>query len=97
MVADPPALQSQNGVLEVTMSFNTVTDSQGLVRYCYVAGAGQQAPTLLVDPGDKLIIHFTNNLPMPAQPRLSGAARHGVPEHRAVWRLGAGAADCKYG
>ncbi len=61
-VSDPPVLQSQNGVLEVTMKFLTVTDSQGLLRYCYVTSAGQEAPTLVVNPGDQLIIHFQNDL-----------------------------------
>ena len=46
------------------MSFNTATDLQGLVRYCYVTNNSQEAPTLVVNPGDKLIIHFTNNLPV---------------------------------
>ena len=59
----PPELQSQNGVLEVTLKFLTATDSQGLVRYCYVTDAGLQAPTLRVNPGDQLIIHFQNDLP----------------------------------
>ena len=63
VVSDPPVLQSQNGVLEVTMGFYTVTDSQGLVRYCYVTNTGLEAPTLVVNPGDNLIIHFQNNLP----------------------------------
>jgi FtsP/CotA-like multicopper oxidase with cupredoxin domain len=62
----PPELQSQNGVLEVTMKFLTVTDSQGLVRYCYVTDTGLQAPTLRVNPGDQLIIHFQNDLPISA-------------------------------
>ena len=64
----PPELQSQNGVLEVTFKFLTVTDSQGLVRYCYVTDTGLQAPTLRVNPGDQLIIHFQNNLPAAPQP-----------------------------
>jgi FtsP/CotA-like multicopper oxidase with cupredoxin domain len=64
--AAPPELQSQNGVLEVTMKFQTVTDSQGLVRYCYVTDTGLQAPTLRVNPGDQLIIHFQNDLPASA-------------------------------
>ena len=59
----PPELESQNGVLEVTFKFLTVTDSQGLVRYCYVTDTGLQAPTLRVNPGDQLIIHFQNDLP----------------------------------
>jgi len=69
-VSDPPILQSQNGVLEVTIGFYTVTDSQGLVRYCYVANPGTsaplEAPTLVVNPGDNLNIHFTNDLPAAA-------------------------------
>ncbi len=59
----PPELESQNGVLEVTFKFLTVTDSQGLVRYCYVTDTGLQSPTLRVNPGDQLIIHFQNDLP----------------------------------
>jgi FtsP/CotA-like multicopper oxidase with cupredoxin domain len=59
----PPELQSQNGVLEVTFKFLAATDSQGLVRYCYVTDTGLQAPTLRVNPGDQLIIHFQNDLP----------------------------------
>jgi FtsP/CotA-like multicopper oxidase with cupredoxin domain len=62
-ISDPTVLQSQNGVLEVTIGFYTVTDSQGLVRYCYVTNNGVEAPTLVVNPGDSLIIHFTNSLP----------------------------------
>ncbi len=67
-ISDPPVLQSQNGVLEVTIDFYTVTDSQGLVRYCYISNTGTgsasiEAPTLVVNPGDNLIIHFTNDLP----------------------------------
>jgi FtsP/CotA-like multicopper oxidase with cupredoxin domain len=60
----PPELESQNGVLEVTLQFQTVTDSQGLVRYCYITNTGLQAPTLRVNPGDELIIHFQNDLPV---------------------------------
>ena len=59
----PPELKSQNGVLEVTLKFLTATDSQGLVRYCYVTDTGLEAPTLRVNPGDQLIIHFQNDLP----------------------------------
>src|SRR6201992_3500087 len=61
-----PELKSQNGVLEVTMKFLRVTDTQGLIRYCYVTDTGLQAPTLRVNPGDQLIIHFQNDLPAAA-------------------------------
>jgi hypothetical protein len=64
-ISVPPVLQSQVDVLQVTASFNTVTDLQGSIRYCYVTSSSQEAPTLIVNPGDQLIIHFTNNLPVP--------------------------------
>ncbi len=63
VVTAPPELKSANGVLEVTMKLHTVTDTQGLARYCYLTDTGLQAPTLRVDPGDRLIIHFQNLLP----------------------------------
>jgi FtsP/CotA-like multicopper oxidase with cupredoxin domain len=62
----PPELKSQNGVLEVTFKFLTATDSQGLVRYCYVTDTGLESPTLRVNPGDLLTIHFQNALPAAA-------------------------------
>ncbi|NYF78116.1 multicopper oxidase domain-containing protein [Granulicella arctica] len=63
VVSAPPELKSSNGTLEVTFKFLTTTDSQGLVRYCYVTDTGLEAPTLRVNPGDTLIIHFQNDLP----------------------------------
>ena len=67
VVSDPPVLSSQNGVLEVTFQYQTAVDAAGLTRYCYVytdsSGNTQEAPTLEVNPGDQLIIHFTNDLP----------------------------------
>ncbi len=65
-VIAPPELKSSGGTLEVTFNFQTVTDAQGLVRYCYVTSTGLEAPTLRVSPGDTLIIHFNNNLPVTA-------------------------------
>jgi FtsP/CotA-like multicopper oxidase with cupredoxin domain len=65
-VAAPPELRSANGVLEVTFHFQTVTDAQGLARYCYLTDSGLQAPTLRVNPGDLLTIHFHNDLPAAA-------------------------------
>jgi hypothetical protein len=59
----PPELKSQNGVLEVTFKFVTATDAQGLPRYCYISDTGRESPTLRVNPGDQIIIHFQNDLP----------------------------------
>ena len=59
----PPELKSANGVLEVTFKFLTATDAQGLPRYCFVTDTGLESPTLRVNPGDLLTIHFQNDLP----------------------------------
>ncbi len=63
VVPAPPDLWSQNGVLEVNFTLQTTVDEQGLTRYCYITDTGLEAPTLHVNPGDQLIIHFQNNLP----------------------------------
>ena len=73
----PPELFSENHVLEVTLKFVTVTDAQGLQRYCYLSGAGLQTPTLHVSPGDQLIIHLQNALP--AGPAPSAGRRRARP------------------
>src|SRR5208337_4414532 len=64
VVQDPPELRSHNGVLELTLHFRyqpTVV-GQGPPRYCYVTDDGMESPTLRVNPGDQLIIHFHNDL-----------------------------------
>jgi FtsP/CotA-like multicopper oxidase with cupredoxin domain len=50
-------------VLEVTFKVLTAIDMQGLERYCFITDTGLQAPTLHVNPGDKLILHLQNQLP----------------------------------
>jgi len=64
VVSAPVDLSSQNGSLEVTFKLFTTVDAQGLVRYCYITDTGAQAPTLHVFPGDQLIIHLQNQLPV---------------------------------
>ncbi len=65
VVSPPPDLWSQNGMLEVSFTFQTVVDEQGLTRYCFIANGTPtlEAPTLHVNPGDQLIINFQNELP----------------------------------
>ena len=71
-VSAPPELRSRNGKLEVTFRFLSVTDAQGLVRYCYVTDAGLESPTLRVNPGDTLTIHLQNKLPATATESMAG-------------------------
>ena len=63
VVSAPPELRSQNGVLQLTLTIQSVTDSEGIVRLCYLTDNGLLGPTLRVNPGDTLMIHFVNLLP----------------------------------
>jgi FtsP/CotA-like multicopper oxidase with cupredoxin domain len=63
VVQQPPALFSQNGVLNVRFSYQTTTDSVGRQLFCFMTPDGLQNPTLHVNPGDTLNITVTNNTP----------------------------------
>ena len=63
VVHNPPALFSQNGVLNVQFSYQTVTDSVGRQLFCFMTPNGLENPTLHVRAGDTLNITVTNNTP----------------------------------
>jgi FtsP/CotA-like multicopper oxidase with cupredoxin domain len=63
VVHQPPALFSQNGVLNVRFSYQTTTDSVGRQLFCFMTPDGLENPTLHVNPGDTLNITVTNNTP----------------------------------
>ncbi len=63
VVHQPPALFSQDGVLNVQFSYQTTTDSAGRQLFCYMTPSGLENPTLHVNPGDTLNITVTNNTP----------------------------------
>ena len=51
VVHQPPALFSQNGVLNVLFSYQSTTDSVGRQLFCFMTPAGLENPTLHVNPG----------------------------------------------
>src|SRR5260370_10815401 len=63
VVHNPPALFSQNGVLNVQFSYQTVTDSVGRQLFCFMTPDGLENPTLYLKAGDTLDITVTNNTP----------------------------------
>jgi FtsP/CotA-like multicopper oxidase with cupredoxin domain len=63
VVHQPPALFSQNGVLNVQFSYQSVTDTFGRQLFCFMTPNGLENPTLHVNPGDTLNITVTNNTP----------------------------------
>jgi FtsP/CotA-like multicopper oxidase with cupredoxin domain len=63
VIQNPDALYSQNGVLNVQFSYESITDSFGRQLYCFMTPDGLENPTLHVNPGDTLNITVTNNTP----------------------------------
>jgi hypothetical protein len=74
-IRDPEILQSQNGTLTVNFTMYNSPSQTGAEEYCYVYSDGTEAPTLLLNPGDTLIVNLTNRLTA-----ISGARHmsHGV-------------------
>jgi len=68
VVEDPEDLRSENGVLQVDLTFSEDAGANGAGLYCYIAADGSQAPNIRVKPGDLLILRLRNNLIEPAQP-----------------------------
>jgi FtsP/CotA-like multicopper oxidase with cupredoxin domain len=68
VVQQPPALFSQNGVLNVSFSYQQVIDPAltGRQFFCFMTPSGLENPTLHVNPGDTLNVTVTNNTPVPA-------------------------------
>src|SRR5690348_10281099 len=63
VIHNPPALFSQNHVLTVQFSYQSVTDTFGRQLFCFMTPSGLENPTLHVSPGDTLNITVTNNTP----------------------------------
>jgi FtsP/CotA-like multicopper oxidase with cupredoxin domain len=62
ILQEPQNVYSRNGVLDVTLSYQTRVDSSENTLYCFTAEDGTQSPTLHVHPGDRLVIHLKNEL-----------------------------------
>jgi FtsP/CotA-like multicopper oxidase with cupredoxin domain len=61
IIEQPSDLYSQNGVLNVSLNYYTTVDQWGRTLFCYSTPDGLEAPTLHVNPGDKLNITLTND------------------------------------
>ncbi len=62
-VQDPFAINAQNGVLQASLSLGHSVDSAGFPHYCYQyssPGGVVEAPTLRLNPGDRLQLSLTN-------------------------------------
>jgi FtsP/CotA-like multicopper oxidase with cupredoxin domain len=62
VVPEPQDLRSQDGVLQVDLTFHNQKQPDGSTRYCYLTPDGTVSPTLRLKPGDLLILRFKNDL-----------------------------------
>lgn len=64
-ISNPLDLYSQNGTLTLNLDLRSEVGSTGFTHYCYVYlnnGVAVEAPTLRLNPGDRLVLNFTNNI-----------------------------------
>jgi FtsP/CotA-like multicopper oxidase with cupredoxin domain len=73
IAAEPADLRSVGGELRVNLAFRSEFDAAGLARFCYVAGNGEESPTLRVHPGDTLIISLKNEMQAAAETPATAA------------------------
>jgi FtsP/CotA-like multicopper oxidase with cupredoxin domain len=90
-VPEPTDLRSQNGTLEVDITYRNFLD-HGEVRYCYSYRDGHEAPTLRVKPGDWLMLRLRNDLHQLPHTRV-GTMPDMLPTSMAPAPCGGGAMD----
>jgi len=101
VVPEAKELRSQNGVLELELTFRNVLSATGEMRFCYTMADGTEAPTLRLAPGDTLILHI-RNATAPGQNseslanRPASAMGHGM-EHAAATQQAATGNACDGG
>lgn len=64
-ITNPLDLYSQNGTLTLNLALKSEVGPTGFTHYCYVYmnnGKPVEAPTLRLNPGDRLVLNFTNNI-----------------------------------
>ena len=61
-VTDPVRLHSVKGTLSVDLTMVNNVDDVGISHYCYLYADGSESPTLVVNPGDRLVMNITNHL-----------------------------------
>lgn len=78
VVTDPLVLRSKGGVLTVDLTMINNVDQDNIEHYCYVYADGSEAPTLFVNPGDRIVFNLTNHL-TPTPGAMSHMAKDPAP------------------
>lgn len=97
IVPEPEDLRSKDGVLAVNLVYRSFVDAGGQTRYCYIyTKDNSQAPTLRLKPGDELILHLKNELPlaMPQAVSAQAVSAHIMSDHTMADHTGSAAKMC---
>jgi FtsP/CotA-like multicopper oxidase with cupredoxin domain len=62
----PADVYSVSGILRVNFEYQTSVDENGNTLFCFINSDGSEAPTLHVNPGDRIIIALANRVPAQA-------------------------------
>jgi len=65
IVKEPTDLYSDNGVLQVAFTYNTMVDQYNRTLFCFVTTDGVESPTLHLNPGDTLEMTVTDTVQNP--------------------------------
>jgi FtsP/CotA-like multicopper oxidase with cupredoxin domain len=63
VIQPPPDIYSKNGAARIKFNYFTSLDDKGRTLFCFVTDHGLQSPTLHVNPGEKIVIDITNQVP----------------------------------
>jgi FtsP/CotA-like multicopper oxidase with cupredoxin domain len=75
-VPEPADLRSQNGVLDVELTYHNAPAANGSMLYCYTDAEGHESPNLRVRPGDMVILHLKDELQDSAPAGVAPAHNH---------------------
>ena len=80
----PHDLISKHKLLKISLKIRSSPDPNGHMRYCYVDEHGYSAPTLRVQPGDRLYLRLKSEISIPSMNDSSAA----IPTKAAAKNLG---------
>ncbi len=83
-LTSPHDLISKHKLLKISLKIRSSPDPNGHMRYCYVDEHGYPAPTLRVQPGDRLYLRLKNETSIPSMNDSSAA----IPTKAAAKNLG---------
>jgi FtsP/CotA-like multicopper oxidase with cupredoxin domain len=87
VVHDALSLHSQNGTLNAALTLGYSVDTNGYTHYCYKYQNGtkvDEAPTLRVNPGDRLLLNVADDVPIPTAPQSKSAMDMMMPAYSAA-------------